>query len=461
MVQNVFSTPVYNPVCHPPYPSTPDGIRQWGKVSKDSCILRSLENPTIVDNWDGCASSWLDDRLEEFRKIRAIWQASFVFDSKHPDLQTREFWQSCPMTEDEFTRALALYFRRETKKHGAFGVDYADLLPATYMTEEQQMSYIWLLSKKNPKILAEHFRDWTCSERQIETGFRLLSEKTPQNLLLVDKFVEDKWSDLKSHPELQEFLVEKEKEILTQKVFENPWILQYLKTHVVRLEMNFTEDQRADFFYRAALSNPAFYTTYKEILNPSKKLENAVLESLFESGNPGCVSVYHSTKTEWTLEEQERYTEQWMRSNPFDALLNASMSKHQKEKAFKSCIQKDPNHCAEPKLSPFFKALNPAQRKEIISFIYKKDPELLLKLNFEGIPENEKQKYIENYVEFVGFRKVCILLSDPSALAHSVWGGLCDRVSACFTFEKTEDPERESHLSWIWEKIDFSPHLED
>ena len=176
---NTRSLPFVPPLQVPPvaerkepskFSDSSEGIRLWSKISlswKD-CFFARIEDPGVCANFEAASDEWVEKNLEQVLRTRAVWNSRMVFKSTHPDVFTREFWQNCPLRREEFAKALALYYEEESAKHGAFGLGQHDLFPASYMTPSQQMSYIRLLARKNPSVLAEHIRSWVCSKEQIQ-----------------------------------------------------------------------------------------------------------------------------------------------------------------------------------------------------------------------------------------------------------------------------------------------------
>ena len=417
------------------FPDSSEGIRLWSKLplSLRDCLFARIEDPAICAGFEVDSEGWIDKHLEQVLRMRAVWNSRLVFRSNHADMFTREFWQNSPLQEAEFSKALSLYYEEEKAKHGAFGVGHHDIFPASHMTPSQQMSYIRLLARKNPSVLAAHIRSWVCSKEQIQEAISLLSKKSPHDLLLIGNSIEDVWSDGQKHPELVTFLQSEEKEAFARMIQKDPKILQYLKQHIERLEISLTQKDRDRYFLVAGMNNPSFFMAYKDVLSPSEPVEKNVYVYIFEKGCEGAVDLFQSLKAQFSLEDEHLYLELLMRSCPDQVLmrLDRSLTNGQLVKTFKNAVSKNCSFCITFN-QVFLKFLTSKQRAEVIDIVYMKDPLQLEKISYEGLPPKEAEEYRE-LENLVAWRRFCIgvnyLVEDTPSLCIDALQKRCKEIA--------------------------------
>lgn len=410
------------------YPDNAEGIRLWSKqpLSWADYFSSRLIPPSGCIDFDAHTDEWLEEHQEEVLRTRAVWNAQKVFTSKDFDTLKKEYWESCPMRENEFARALSFYYAGVEKRQGAFGVGFFDICPSSAMTSNQQLTYIRFLAKMNPRVLAENFRAWTSTEEQIVTALEGLSTpSTEHELLLVGApkdvgFLNSEvWGDGRVHPELDSFLDAKEKEIISRLIDSDPRKIQYLRRHIERLDINFSQFDRDVYFYKAAASNPLFFTSYREILKPSEETRRTVCKHIFFQGFVGDVDLFRKIQSEISLEDQKIYIEFLIYSSPLKTLteLYIHLSQMQFVKAFRNAVKANPENCVY--LNDWFLTyLNPLQRKEILDIIYNQQPEVLQKISYEGLPEVEKKEYLDMN-DWIAWRRFWLTIMNGKPIIKS------------------------------------------
>ena len=289
---------------------------------------------------------------------------------------TKATWESLSeISQEEFKNDFSSFLAANP------GLEFYGLPSTSNMTLEQQRIVMEVLSQQEPGILGRFSEHYVHSSEQLKDWIQFLSQNAPETFLYYAGRQYPKDCDV------HKLLDDKVKSALSQVITQNPEKGHWYQFETQKSGLTFPQEQRNDFFSKAALKDPKYLDKHAEYWNPSKVKEDETYQRIFKTCLRGSAPSHQNAKSDpYHVLLAECFPERI-----FARVQRVNVSEKLKGIAFNNLVLRNPDNIVLYD-NEWFNDLTSKQRLEALELAAKKDAGVLPRLNymFSRLPEKER-----------------------------------------------------------------------